>query len=169
MTAPDVSVDNDTNKPPLKRAGQSGLLPRSNSTASSSTASTSANSSLRKRPRISRSRVIAKLGEKRAAEDAAALGPMTPGQALRAKAKTRSSVGVSLREGSAIATRRSFATGSSAAITGSPVGLARKEKAAMESFQRGQRKSEAAAKRRSSRAQVQASVTIAEQKEDMSF
>jgi hypothetical protein len=151
---------------------QAPLLPRSTSNASSVRTS-STNQSLRKRPRISRSKVIAKLDQKRAAEDAvnAVRAP-----SLRFKGRTRSSVGVGLAsngdglgpDAKLVASRRSFVT---SGVTGSPrtsSGLARKERAALESFQHGQRKSEAAAARlkRTSRGLVPASRVIAEQAED---
>jgi len=145
------------------------LLPRSASNASSVRTSSTIQS-LRKRPRISRSKVIAKLDQKRAAEDSS---NMVQAPSIRIKQRTRSSVGVGLASKSeglrpdAKMTRRSFVT---SGISGSPratSGLARKERAALESFQRGQRKSEASARlKRSSRGPAPLSCAIAEQGED---
>ena len=145
------------------------LLPRSASNASSVRTSSTIQS-LRKRPRISRSKVIAKLDQKRAAEDSS---NMMPAPSIRIKQRTRSSVGVGLASKTGglrpdpKMTRRSFVT---SGISGSPraaSGLARKERAALESFQRGQRKSEASARmNRSSRGLAPLPRAIAEQGED---
>lgn len=115
--------------------------------------------------------MIAKLDQKRAAEDAV---NMVRVPSLRFKGRTRSSVGVGLAsdgnefslDAKILASRRSFVTNG----TGSPrasSGLARKERAALESFQYGQKKGEAAARlKRTSHGLVPVSRVIAEQGED---
>lgn len=143
------------------------LLPRSTSNASSVRTS-STNLSLRKRPRISRSKVIAKLDQKRAADDA---GGVMPPSSIRFKPRTRSSIGVG-RAGVGLdpkvtASRRSYVTSGATGPSRRTSGLARKERAVLESFQRGQRKNEAAGRlKRSSQAPAPVPRVIAEQGED---
>ncbi|KAF8310547.1 hypothetical protein DL93DRAFT_2157710 [Clavulina sp. PMI_390] len=168
VSTPDVTVNLDdldktiTDATPLRHSSNTTsnvTLCRNTSIASSTmTTSTSASGSLRKRPHISRSKVIAKLDAKRAAgaSDAPSTETTTTTPSNSLRGKTRSSVGVAQARKSptkqAIPTRHSFATNATArtsavpAPRGSGQGVGRK--AVMDSWQHGVRKSEAAARRK---------------------